>query len=131
MTLRWRDPGMRSYEYEGITTDGEGRRIPNTFQRHDIIRSKDLAPIPAPEFVEPRFPDDECCVLCGRRLSPAAVERSWWIHLITDGTLAPAHWADNDPDHFGEQGINDQGWFPVGSECAKTIPITHRRKEQR
>lgn len=23
---------------------------------------------------------------------------------------------------------DDQGWFPVGSECAKAIPLTHRAK---
>jgi hypothetical protein len=50
-----------------------------------------------------------------------AVERGTSIHLLTDGTIDPVRDQDaamNDP--------RSQGWFPVGSECAKRVPAEFR-----
>lgn len=61
------------------------------------------------------------CFLCGRGLTEKARDNGWSIHLHVDGTLIP-----NGQDVGDEHG--SQGWFPVGSECAKRIPKTHRAK---
>jgi hypothetical protein len=63
------------------------------------------------------------CWACGSGLTQKAVDNGWFIHLHVDGTLIPAA-ADVDDDH------GSQGWFPVGPDCAKRIPRTHRVKGQ-
>lgn len=35
VTYRWRDPGMRSYDYEGERVDSPG--VVNTFHKHQIV----------------------------------------------------------------------------------------------
>jgi len=52
------------------------------------------------------------CFLCGRGLTEKAVENGRFIHLTTDGLLVPQD----------AEGIDSQGAFPVGSECAKRLP---------
>jgi hypothetical protein len=54
------------------------------------------------------------CLLCGK----ATNGRRWWVHLHTSGSLIPAD-ADVDP-------ASDQGWFPVGTECARKVPRAYR-----
>lgn len=60
------------------------------------------------------------CFLCGRGLTQSAVDRGYFIHLATDGRILDTR------DIVGV--ALDQGWFPVGSECAKRLPRTHREK---
>lgn len=64
--------------------------------------------------------DDEC-FLCGRGLTAKALENGYWVHLLTDDTLAPAalEWYS---------APTSQGAFPVGSECAKRIPRGYKFK---
>lgn len=65
------------------------------------------------------LPDE--CFVCGRGLTEEAVQKGVSVHLLTDGTLGPVGdevEAMNHPD--------SQGWFPVGSECAKKVPADFR-----
>jgi hypothetical protein len=77
--------------------------------------------VAAPEFRQwtgkldhPRYDDcDEECLFCGRPLKSAAAR---WVHLVglgaellrVDVKVWPAE--------------EDQGWFAVGSRCAKRVP---------
>lgn len=61
---------------------------------------------------------DECFV-CGRGLSERGLERASWIEHTTSGYLVAV--ADPSPS-------DSQGCFPVGSECAKTVPAAFRLK---
>jgi hypothetical protein len=67
----------------------------------------------------------EPCFLCGRPLTKRAVVNGLWVHLLTDGTLAPVVGAYVTREMY--EAPLDQGWFPVGSECAKRVPETHAR----
>lgn len=61
------------------------------------------------------------CFICARGLTRSGVDNGWWIHMSTDGELIA-----ND-EHVDDM-HGSQGCFPCGSECAKSIPFTHRRK---
>jgi hypothetical protein len=61
------------------------------------------------------LPDE--CFICGRGMAQDAIERGSSIHLLTDGTLALVGDMDNPLS---------QGWFPVGSECARKVPAEFR-----
>jgi hypothetical protein len=70
-----------------------------------------------------RSPDH--CVLCGRGLTEKAVERGWMIHMVDGGCgIAPNGWEPI--GHDDESG--DMYFSPVGSECAKRVPRTHRTR---
>ena len=60
----------------------------------------------------------EECLCCGRGMTERAVETAWMVHLTTAGLLAPVD----------AEVADSQGWHPVGSECAKLIPKSHRCK---
>ena len=64
----------------------------------------------------------ETCFLCSKKMSDKAKENAWHVHLTIDYTFAPNSMGDT------LDGSIDQGWFPVGSECAKRVPLTHRKK---
>jgi len=64
----------------------------------------------------------ESCWLCCKGMSEKAFENAWHIHMTIDHSLAPVAMGDTLRE------ADDQGWFPVGSECAKKIPLTHRKK---
>jgi hypothetical protein len=66
----------------------------------------------------------EPCFLCGRPLTPTATANGWWIHLTTGGYLTSDF---GDTQDFGTYG-DSQGCFPVGSECAKRIPVAFRQR---
>ena len=73
---------------------------------------------------EARFSSErhyDVCFTCGRGLTEKAVTKGWMVHLATDGTL----WASSVEDCPEDL---DQGWFPVGSECAKRIPLAYRQR---
>lgn len=61
----------------------------------------------------------ETCVNCGRPVSA----NSWTILVDGHGKIEPvANWTE-----FWNS--NDcMGGYPVGSECAKAIPLTHRKR---
>jgi hypothetical protein len=86
-----------------------------------------LDPINADDYVnwgavvEPG--DGEPCALCGRRISKEGAETGWWVEMGGGSDLF--FHRDAQPD------INDPGYmgfFPLGPECAKKIPATHRQK---
>lgn len=58
---------------------------------------------------EKKATGDEPCFLCGK-----ATDGSRFVHLVTSGHLVPI--AEDVADN------EDQGWFPVGPECAKKLP---------
>jgi hypothetical protein len=65
----------------------------------------------------------EWCFLCGLGMSKVGYDKAWKVHVVAGGArLAPAamEWPPGDP--------GDVGWFAVGSECAKRIPLTYRRR---
>jgi hypothetical protein len=58
------------------------------------------------------------CHLCGRKMSAKAQENAHLVHMSVDGDLV-----ETDAE------ITDsQGFFPVGSECAKRLPKGFVRK---
>lgn len=60
----------------------------------------------------------EPCFICGRPVNPRT---GWQVHLRNDGTLFPTR---NDLGHW--QRPDSQGAFPLGSECAKRVPLAYR-----
>lgn len=50
------------------------------------------------------------CVLCGKKLG----KNPKMIHYLTNGNII---------SYNGEDVVNSQGFFPVGSECAKKLII--------
>jgi hypothetical protein len=63
------------------------------------------------------------CFVCQRGLTESALSNAWWCHLVGGGSeIAPVDLDDSGSD------TGDMGWFPLGSECAKKVPITHRMK---
>lgn len=65
---------------------------------------------------------DECHV-CGRPLNPERI--SFLVHMSTGNTLYPKSITDAEAEAYPE---GDQGWFPVGPECAKKIPAAYKAK---
>jgi len=58
------------------------------------------------------------CFLCGRTLlRKTGIASILDIHLSTGGGLIPVDQADGSDD--------DQGWFPIGTECAKKLPAAY------
>ena len=55
------------------------------------------------------YNSNQCC-LCGKRLG----KNSRMIHYLTNGNII---------SYFGDDVTNSQGFFPVGSECAKKLII--------
>lgn len=88
--------------------------IPNTFQADPETRAKNRRNYDGSKHV------DEC-FLCGRGLTEKGAENGYNIHLLTTGELAPnaTEWYDHK---------DSQGAFPVGSECAKSIPTGYKFK---
>lgn len=63
----------------------------------------------------------DLCFTCGRPLTEKALASAHWVHLSTRGELI--HVTDHDvPEE------DDQGWFPLGSECAKKAPVGFKKK---
>jgi hypothetical protein len=97
-----------------------GRVVAPAYDLTPILKASDLQKDPQVRArnraANRRNLPDECFV-CGRGMTADAVERGTSIHLLTDGTIDPVRDLDaamNDP--------RSQGWFPVGSECAKRVP---------
>ena len=60
------------------------------------------------------------CALCFKAIGQLTESMNvWYINLTTDDMIAPI-------ESNIELGDNDQGWFALGSECAKRVPLTHR-----
>jgi len=56
------------------------------------------------------------CIVCGRPLSRSQADNGAWVHMSTD-------WQVISPD---DTEADSQGFFPIGSECAKKIPAGYR-----
>ena len=59
------------------------------------------------------------CQICGKAVNSETCKT--WVHISTEGILL-------DPNKSTEEyGYNvSQGFFPVGSECAKSIPAQYK-----
>lgn len=55
---------------------------------------------------------DGKCILCGRMLG----SRAQWVHFVDGGSIVHA---ENSTDTYDAAG--EMGYWPVGSECAKTF----------
>lgn len=64
-------------------------------------------------------PIDEHCLLCGKALSDRQVLTGEWVHLH-DNVLV--HVDAEVPE------ASDQGWWPIGADCAKKVPAEFRTK---
>lgn len=108
-------PETRAELERRVHTEGMTQPIPNTFQApHDVREANER------KFRQSGNAVDQC-FLCGRGLTEKGVSNAWWIHLRTDDSLFPA-----DPVWYDDP--QSQGAFPVGSECAKSIPRAYRMK---
>jgi hypothetical protein len=63
---------------------------------------------------------DCACKLCGRTISDKVLDKSWHVHMTVDCKLVAVGVQISEGD--------SQGWFPVGSDCAKKIPTNFRKK---
>ena len=59
------------------------------------------------------------CKMCGRKMSDKAAAKATLIHMTVDLDLVPMS---------ANVGSNSQGFFAVGSECAKQLPAAFKRK---
>lgn len=59
------------------------------------------------------------CKMCGRKMSRKASENAHHVHMTVYLDLVPLHAEIDDIS---------QGWFPVGSECAKMLPTGFAKK---
>lgn len=57
--------------------------------------------------------DNQECKMCGRKMSNAAIAKARSVHMTTSGDLVPV---------TANIGDLSQGFFEVGSECAKRVP---------
>jgi hypothetical protein len=55
------------------------------------------------------YREDQCC-LCGKKVG----KEPMYVHYLTNGNIV---------SHSGNDIENSQGFFPVGSECAKKLVI--------
>jgi len=59
------------------------------------------------------------CKMCGRKMSDAAFAKARSVHMTTNSDLIPIN---------AKVGDLSQGFFAVGSECAKRLPKGFVRK---
>lgn len=59
------------------------------------------------------------CHLCGRKMSKKASENATHVHMTIGAELVPV---------AAELGDESQGFFAVGSECAKKVPAAFKTK---
>jgi hypothetical protein len=59
------------------------------------------------------------CQLCGRTISDKALDNAWHVHMNVSGELVRVGFDDT---------TESQGWFPVGTDCAKNIPLAFRKR---
>lgn len=61
------------------------------------------------------------CRLCNQVLSDKAVSNGFFVHMTVGGALVDVTTQIN----IGDE---SQGWFPIGSSCAKKLPKQFRTK---
>ena len=61
------------------------------------------------------------CHLCGQTISNKAYDASWFVHMTVDGDLLPVAVKMSDSE-------GSQGYFPIGSACAKRIPKEYKTR---
>lgn len=59
------------------------------------------------------------CKMCGRKMSDKAAANATHIHMTVDLDIVPVS---------ANMGSDSQGFFPVGSECAKQLPAAYKTK---
>jgi hypothetical protein len=85
------------------------------------VNTIDLPPAPDTHPTYDPAKHTEQCYVCGRGLTETGANNGWWVHMSNNAVILPIDL--DDPD-----AVNSQGWFPVGSECARQIPSTHKTK---
>lgn len=63
----------------------------------------------------------ESCHLCNRTISDKALEKCWFVHMSVGLRLIANGVTDLGSD-------SSQGYFPVGSDCAKKVPANFKSK---
>ena len=61
------------------------------------------------------------CHLCGQTISNKVLDKSWFVHMTVDGDLLPVAVKLSDSE-------GSQGYFPIGSACAKRIPKEYKTR---
>lgn len=80
---------------------------------------QDDADVREQRFMRSRSQETDSCVLCGRPVGRKGVT---FVHMVDGGsTLAPVA-------EVYENEAADLGWWPVGSTCAKRVPVEFRSK---
>lgn len=83
----------------------------------------DIDTFRGPDYEEGRHHQE--CFACGRKMSDKALENAWLVHSAGGGdVLVPIDWDATTEDDIS----GDVGWHPIGPECAKRIPKTHKMK---
>lgn len=59
------------------------------------------------------------CQLCGRTISDKALNNAWHVHMNVNRELVRMGFDD---------ACESQGFFPVGADCAKNIPLAFRKR---
>jgi hypothetical protein len=74
------------------------------------------------EIYHAKADDSERCIVCGKLTS----EKSKGLGVIVgDGGGSIIHPADNDQE-LKEYPAGYMGWWPVGTECIKKVPVEYR-----
>ena len=80
-----------------------------------------ILPIPAPVSAVDPGSHALACLICNRRMTEKQIAKSWHVEMTTCrkmlriGASVP-------------EGMETQGCFPVGSECAKLVPKEFKLK---
>jgi hypothetical protein len=71
----------------------------------------------------------EPCELCGRGVANG---RGWIVRVIDGGEhlLATCDWDRFDAEATPDERAGDMAYWVLGSECCKTVPNTHREKDE-
>jgi hypothetical protein len=101
--------------------------VSEVIDRTDFIEAKDVQAndVVRAQNEKSRFnrhSDGDVCWLCLKGMSAKAFENAWHIHMTIFHELVPMAKSDSLPADI------DQGMFPIGAECAKKIPRTHKTK---
>jgi len=64
---------------------------------------------------------EDVCHICCLPLTATAIERGWMVRTVRGSALIPinAEWSDE---------ASESGMFPVGSECARRVPLEYRTR---
>lgn len=96
-----------------LSTDADGVQLHRDIEFRNSRRKVVFAPVAT-------------CWRCGRPMSATHFANAWFVQVIDHGASLRAVDTAVEPsdDHPGW----DEGWSPIGSECAKYIPARFRAR---